>query len=254
MQRVKGRVIKVGWALTVMMAASMVAAGCGLVPSDTLAKRSASPTASASSSPSASKQETPGPSGPARGSRRYAPPASACDVVTSEDKARLGMTKVKEDDAALQVSCALSNSPKGSRFRNLRITYNTAPAAASDATAYAKSYFIQRKTSDFQHPNAFAGRPTVAGSIEQTGTSKAGRDFDDGYYVFYLTDTAGAKEGNGLAVIRKGDVVIAITASGTDIPGRRVVDGRPIKNETTQRMIDTIADHVVRAVKQKSGS
>jgi hypothetical protein len=243
------------------MLASLLAGGCGSLlgatspdrPASSSASQSASTTPSPSTTPAASPSTGDAEAGASPdGDARLMPPASACDVVTANDKAELNLTEAKSDDDALQTSCDLSNTPESSpprHFRNLEISYNVAPPAMKDATAYATTYFEQRRASDFRQPNAFAQPPTVKGTIRQTGDSKAGSEFDEGYYVFYETVVAGAKEGNGLAVIRKGGVVITIQASGNMIPGQRVADSRPIGNRTAQHMIDTVADHVIQGVR-----
>lgn len=254
--------IKAASALTATMFASLVAAGCGLFPIVSPGRSAPPSSASPSSSvdtPSSSPSVTPSDAtsdAPKEASTdrraRTMPPADACSVVTADDRARLKMTKATNEDDTFLTSCELSNTPGTSapyHFRTLEVSYSIAPPAVEDAVAHAKAYFARRKAADFQQPNPFAEPPTVRGTLQQTGDSKAGRDFDQGYYVFYETAVAGAKEGNGLAVILKGSVVITITASGNDIPGQRVADSRPIGNGLAQRMVDTVADHVIQGVK-----
>jgi hypothetical protein len=78
----------------------------------------------------------------------------------------------------------------------------------------------------------------VKGEIKQIGPAKVGEDYDEGCYVY---EVAEAERGEGRAVLRKGNVIITISASGADVPGRRVRDGRPLGNAPIQAMIDTVA-------------
>lgn len=255
MGRLERLTARVATSLTLTILGSVVAGGCGLLPDDSSPARPISSSASRSPSSSASPSvATSAPEAKAPPDENTSP-ARACDVVTAQDKANLKMSRAKNQELALEKSCALSNTPESSpprHFLHLKFSYSTAPAAVGDATAYAKTFFARRKASDFRQPNPFGGPPSVKGTINQTGDSKLGSDFEEGYYVFYKTDVAGAKEGNGLAVIRKGSVVITILASGNVIPGQRVVDSRPIGNEVAQRMIDVVADHVIQGIKPVS--
>lgn len=253
--------IKVALSLAVTLVGSLVIGGCGSLSGGSAAGQDESPTpesstVSSASSPIAAPSRTPETAEPTGGSSRETLPAKPCDVVTPKDMSNLRMTKAREEgDIPWEKGCALSNTPEKAppyHFRDLEISYRVAPPAIDDAMGYAKDDFARRKGTDFRQPNPFSGPPSVTGTLGQTGDSKAGKDFDEGYYVFYETAVAGAKEGNGLAVVRKGTVVISIRASGNDIPGQRVVDSQPIKNETAQQMIDAIADQVIQAVEPSS--
>jgi hypothetical protein len=67
--------------------------------------------------------------------------------------------------------------------------------------------------------------------------------------VYYVYEVGEAKRGEGKAVLRKGNVVITINASGANVPGRLVRDGKPIGNATAQAMIDVVAAQAIAAVR-----
>lgn len=52
-------------------------------------------------------------------------------------------------------------------------------------------------------------------------------------------------------VVRKGNVIIKISASGSDIPGRSVAEGKPLGERAVRRTIEAVSDRLIHAVKPK---
>lgn len=149
-------------------------------------------------------------------------------------------------------ACKWSNDPGNAppfKFRDLSIAYDAGflqiPASVNDA----KKSFADRRRRDYRQPSTFGGAPSVKGMIKEVGAAKVGEHFDEGYYVYYVYQVAEAKRGEGIAVLRKGNVVITIRFSGADIPGRRVRDGKPIGNAAVQAVIDIVAAPAIAGVR-----
>ncbi|MGI5292115.1 hypothetical protein ACQEVF_53655 [Nonomuraea polychroma] len=185
---------------------------------------------------------------PAEAGKRTVP-ASPCRVLTASTRSRIGMRQGKED--RLYPACKWSNDPGNAppfRFRDLSITYDAGFKEFTASVDDARESFATKRKSDYRQPSVFGRAPSVKGNIKQVGTAKAGEHFDEGYYVYFVYEVGEAKRGEGKAVLRKGNVVITISVSGADVPGRRMRDGRPIDNATAQAMIDVVAGQAIAAV------
>jgi hypothetical protein len=177
-------------------------------------------------------------------------PANPCRVLTASTRSRIGMLQGKKD--RLNPTCKWSNDPGNAppfRFRDLSITYDAGFEKLPTSVDDAKRSFATKRRSDYRQPSIFGGAPSVKGTVKQVGSAKAGEHFDEGYYVYYVYEVGEAKRGEGKAVLRKGNVVITINASGANVPGRMVRDGKPIGNATAQAMIDVVAAQAIAAVR-----
>ncbi|RVX46437.1 hypothetical protein EDD27_9321 [Nonomuraea polychroma] len=222
-----------------------VAGGCGVVP--TAQPAPASPTevalplresASAMESAATPSEERAG----------YEVPDDPCRVLSAATRSRLGMKKADRFDPA----CKWSNDPGSApplRIRDLKIFYEAGPARMNSTDTYAKMTFARKSKNDYRQPSEFASTPSVKRAIKQVGSAKAGEHFDEGYYVYYVTTIAGARQGEGKTVLRKGNVIVTIIARGADIPTRTVRDGNPIGDAVVQAMIDAVAAEVVAAIR-----
>lgn len=241
------------------MAAAIITAGCAQPGLPESASPDPSPATSApqrSRKPPSSSPKEPPPGEPSPGESgedesatgaSFKPPAAPCRVLSARTRTALSLETTERDKRA--VACQWSNDPGTAppfRFRDLKVTYD--PGFA-DTEAYAKESFKQKRAGDYRQPSVFGGVPAVKGEIRRVGTADAGRHFDEGYYVFFVYQVAGARRGEGRAVLRKGNLLITISASGADIPGRRVSEGRPIGRATAERMIDAVAEQVLAAVR-----
>ncbi|MFI6818354.1 hypothetical protein ACIBG7_38570 [Nonomuraea sp. NPDC050328] len=179
----------------------------------------------------------------------YTLPKSPCAVLDARTRASVGLRKAVKDK--YDVACKWSNEPGTAppyRFRDLKITYESGLLRTEGTEREAKLAYDRMRTSDYRQPSVFGGAPAVKGTIKQVGSVKEGQDYDEGYYVFYVYKVAEAGRGEGKAVLRKGNVIVTITASGANVPGRRVRDGKPIDNATAQAMIDKVADRALAAI------
>ncbi|WP_197093796.1 hypothetical protein [Nonomuraea sp. SBT364] len=152
----------------------------------------------------------------------------------------------------LDPACKWRNNPGDVppfRFRDLSIAYDAGFKEFAASLQDAKQSFATKRRSDYRQPSAFGGAPSVKGSIRQVGTANAGEHFDEGYYVYYVYEIGEAKRGEGKAVLRKGNVVITISFSGADVPGRSMRDGKPIGNAAAQAAIDLVAPQAIAAVR-----
>ncbi|MCA2228752.1 DUF3558 domain-containing protein [Nonomuraea aurantiaca] len=223
-----------------MLLFEMVTA-CGLTP----------PTAPATaSSPGPSRHEAVATSEPPAESARLAVPDDPCRVLTTSIRSRIGMGQGTKD--RLDPACKWRNDPGDVppfRFRDLGIVYDAGFTELTFSLKEAKESFAIKRRNDYRQPSLFGGAPSVRGTIKQVGTTKAGKHFDEGYYVYFVYKVGEARRGEGKAVLRKGNVVITISVSGADVPGRRMRDSRPISNATAQAMIDIVAARAVAAVR-----
>ncbi|NUO97164.1 MAG: hypothetical protein HOW71_41785 [Nonomuraea sp.] len=152
----------------------------------------------------------------------------------------------------LDPACKWRNDPGDAppfRFRDLGIVYDAGFKELAFSLKDAKRSFATKKRNDYRQPSLFGAAPSVRGTIQQVGTAKAGKHFDEGYYVYFVYKIGEARRGEGRAVLRKGNVVIAISVSGADVPGRSMRESRPISNATAQAMIDVVAGRAVAAVR-----
>jgi hypothetical protein len=233
-------VAKKTFALTSLMA--FVVVGCGALPAaqpepaspppDTVPApvETASAPAEISSTPADST------------AKAFAPPKDPCKVLSARTRARLRLKTSEKDKRS--PACQWSNDPGTAppyKFRDLKITYDTGFTGRANTLEEAKQSFATSKRNDYRQPSVFGGTPSVKGEIKQIGPAKVGEDYDEGYYVYYVYEVAEAERGEGRAVLRKGNVIITISASGADVPGRRVRDGRPLGNAPIQAMIDMVA-------------
>nr|WP_240779391.1 DUF3558 family protein [Nonomuraea zeae] len=219
-----------------------MAAACGLTPAP--APSPASPT------PAPSRHEASPTAKPSAASARLSVPGNPCRVLTASTRSKLGMRQGTKD--RLDPACKWSNDPGNAppfRFRDLSITYDAGFKEFTASLKDAKESFATKKRSDYRQPSAFGGAPSVKGTIQQIGTAKVGEHFDEGYYVYFVYEVGEAKRGEGKAVLRKGNVVITISFSGADVPGRRMRDGKPIGNATAQTAIDVVAGQAIAAVR-----
>lgn len=229
--------------LGVMLLAG-AATACGLMPATRPPASSTNPAASPSR-----QEATPTSEPPAEAAKRTVP-ANPCRVLTASTRSRIGMQQGKKD--RLDPACKWSNDPGNAppfKFRNLSITYDAGFKEFTASVDDAKESFATKRKSDYRQPSVFGGAPSVKGTIKQIGTAKAGTHFDEGYYVYFVYEVGEAKRGEGKAVLRKGNVVITISISGADVPGRRMRDGKPIGNTTAQAMIDIVAAQAIAAVR-----
>jgi hypothetical protein len=233
----------------VAICVTLVLAGCatpgegvisGGVGQDT---PSPAPTLSPSLIPSDTHTTTPSPSQPI-----YTVPAKACRVLSAatKRKARLSVMEAKDK---LGRRCEWSNDP-GPRgaYRPRSVVVHYDPGFSSDVS-FTKRQYKESLAEDFRQPSVFSRGPKERFIVKQVGTSVAGRDFDEAYYVYYVDRIAASEHGQGMLVIRKGNVVVTVNAGGADNFGTRVVDGKPISSKTAQKLLDTTADEIIRAIK-----
>ncbi|MEU4330038.1 hypothetical protein [Nonomuraea dietziae] len=235
-------------ALGAMVVAGM-AAGCGALPLAQPAPAGSPPQASPSPAKAAPSRKAV-PSEKAVEAAAFEVPADPCRVLTARTRSRLGMAKSVKDK--YDVACKWANDPGDAppfRFRDLKVTYDAGFKGMTSTEQDARRSFASKRRNDYRQPSVFGGAPSVKGTIGQVGSAKAGEHFDEGYYVYYVYQVGGAKRGEGRAVLRKGNVVVTINASGADVPGRRVRDGRPLGNDAVQAMIDAVAGQVIAAVR-----
>lgn len=194
---------------------------------------------------------TPAPStAPAETEAAYKVPADPCRVLTAADRSKIGMKNGKKDKVV--AACKWENEPGNAppfRFRNLQVTYDAGFEGLPYGVDDAKAGFKRRMKSDYRQPSIFSGGPQVRVGIKQIGSSKVGKDFDEGYYVYFVFEVGGAKRSEGRAVLRKGNVIISIGGGGVDVPGRSVRDGKPVGNAAAQKMLDSVADRFIKAVR-----
>ncbi|MDF2709377.1 MAG: hypothetical protein K0R62_5029 [Nonomuraea muscovyensis] len=240
---------------------AVLAAGCGVVLPQAQPSPSATParvrsSAAPSSTPpgehvAATSTATSTPTSTATaGDVALKAPADPCRVLSSRTRLRIRMPKATRDRR--DVACAWTNEPGTAPpfvLRDLKISYTTGLAGLAFTEEEARMTFATRRRNDYRQPSVFGGAPSVKGVIRQVGTARSGEHFDEGYYVYYVYQVAAARRGEGRAVLRKGNVVVSITASGADIPTRRVRDGRPAGNATVQTLIDAVAPQALAAVR-----
>ncbi|WP_106252585.1 DUF3558 family protein [Nonomuraea fuscirosea] len=219
-----------------------VVTGCGLTPA--AAPSSPTPTTGPS------RQEAGPTSKPPVEAALLKAPSNPCRVLTPSTRARLGVRQGVKD--RLDPACKWRNDPGDAppfKFRDLSITYDAGFKEFADSVKDAKKSFATKRKSDYRQPSVFGGAPAVKGVIQQVGTAKAGQHFDEGYYVYFVYEIGEAQRGEGKAVLRKGNLLITISFSGADVPGRRMRDGKPIGNATAQDAIDIVAGQAIAAVR-----
>ncbi|MEV0169365.1 hypothetical protein [Nonomuraea fuscirosea] len=178
----------------------------------------------------------------------YEVPDDPCLVLSAATRSRLGMKKARRFDPA----CVWSNDPGSApplKIRDVKVFYEAGPAGTNSTNSYAKVNFARKKKNDFRQPSEFGGAPSVKRAMKQVGSAKAGEHFDEGYYVYYVYKIVDHQEGEGKAVLRKGNVIVTIIARGADVPTRRMSDGIPIGDAVVQAMIDAVAAEVVAAIR-----
>uniref|UniRef100_UPI003F49AFF8 hypothetical protein n=1 Tax=Nonomuraea bangladeshensis TaxID=404385 RepID=UPI003F49AFF8 len=228
----------------VLLALVAMAPACGLMPPFMPTRSSSIPAASPS------WRETAPTSAPTAKAALFKAPANPCRVLTASVRSRLEVRQGTED--RLDAACKWSNDPGDAppfEFRDLRIAYDAGFKKFTASLKDARDSFTAKRRSDYRQPSVFGGAPLVKGAIRQVGTAKAGEHFDEGYYVYFVYEVGEAKRGEGKAVLRKGNVVLTISFSGADVPGRRMRDGRPIDNTTAQTAIDAVAGQALAAVR-----
>ncbi|NRQ31849.1 DUF3558 family protein [Nonomuraea sp. NN258] len=230
-------------ACAVTLAALM--GGCGLVPS-------AQPVSDGDPTPPARSSAEPARPEKSPETAALAVPADPCRVLTARTRAKLGMKVAKKEK--FDVACKWSNEPGSAppyTFRDLKVTYDAGIAGMDFTEQDAKAGFKRAMTDDYRRPSVFGGAPSVKGVLRQVGSARRGEHFDEGYYVYFVYEIGGARRGEGRAVVRKGNVIVTIGVSGSDVPGRSVRQGRPMGNATAQAMIDAVADQVIGAVRAR---
>ncbi|HEX4813823.1 MAG TPA: hypothetical protein VFV66_13835 [Nonomuraea sp.] len=181
----------------------------------------------------------------------YVIPAKACGVLSEATRRKAKLPVVKWRDPSGR-GCEWANrpGPRGAyRPRSVAVDYD--PGVGSD-DAYAKRMFKESMARDYRRPSVFSRGPQEKGIVKRVGTSAVGEDYDEAYYVYYVDQVAGSRRGHGLLVIRKGNVIIKMNASGGDNFGTRVIDGKPISSKVAQDLLDATADGVLRAVEKAS--
>ncbi|NUP20879.1 MAG: hypothetical protein HOZ81_33355 [Streptomyces sp.] len=230
--------------LSVMLVVGL-AGGCGVIPTAQSAPASPTEVALPLRESASAMENAATPSAERAG---YEVPDDPCQVLSVATRSRLGMQKADRFDPA----CKWSNDPGSApplRIRDLKVFYEAGPARMNSTDTYAKMTFARKRKNDYRRPGEFAGIPSVKRVIQQVGSAKAGEHFDEGYYVYYVTTIAEAQQGEGKAVLRKGNVIVTIIARGADVPTRTMRDGNPIGDAVVQAMIDAVAAEVIAAIR-----
>ncbi|MGI5269159.1 hypothetical protein ACQEUU_08420 [Nonomuraea sp. CA-218870] len=227
-----------------MLCLTAVATGCGALP--TAPPPSTAPPAVITSAGTGTRSPQPAEATLLR------VPARPCQALNARIRAKIGMPKTQKGRrSVVDVSCQWTNDPGRRppfRFRDLKVSYSVGFEGVTDLDD-AKRSFDQKRRADYRRPSGFGGAPQRKGMIKQVGSAKAGRDFDEGYYVYYVWQIAEARRGEGFVVIRKHNVLITIRASGSDVPGRQVRQSRPLPEAAARDIIDAVAGPLTAAVR-----
>ncbi|MEV0169000.1 hypothetical protein [Nonomuraea fuscirosea] len=131
----------------------------------------------------------------------------------------------------------------------LSITYDAGLGQLTASVQDAKDTYAIKRRNDYRQPSVFGGAPSWKSTIQEIGTANAGEHFDEGYYVYFVDEIGEAGHGEGKAVLRMDNVVITISFSGDDVPGRRIRDDRPIGNAAAQAALNAVAGQAIAAVR-----
>ncbi|MEW9552600.1 DUF3558 family protein [Nonomuraea sp. NPDC050783] len=188
---------------------------------------------------------------PATGAPLLKAPARPCRTLNARTRARIGMPKTRKDEHdTFDVTCHWTNDPGDNppfTFRDLKVTYDAGIEGVMSLADQERA-FERKRRDDYRQPSLFGGAPSVKGTIKQVGSVSAGKDFDEGYYVYFVYRIGEARRGEGRAVIRKRNVLITISVSGSDVPGRSMRESKPLPNAAAQRVLDAVADPLTAAV------
>ena len=216
----------------VALAVLLVLTGCGSrSPGSTGAATSTAP-----SSPSASPSAGP----------LYR--LSTSNEVCAAIKAKLQVIAVetrKDYDHTTGCSANLGPDEKKHNY-SLHVNYGRSPSAAEGKYGFdhSKSLNLAGQYS------AFTKAPVNHFDIAQVGQSKAGQQYDEGYFVFYdPVNVAGIAFSQGVVVLRRGNVALTVDLLANDRTGSKATDVKPAKPDVSKKMFDDIIDSLLALIK-----
>lgn len=149
-----------------------------------------------------------------------------------------------------------SDSPQYQTGCRIHIGGSTQIASATvtfEANRRAAQAFEIQKNDDWNKGFAFSGPARDKAVVQQVGSTKLGRDYDDAYYAFFdKVKVAGSTNSKTNVVILRGNALISFSVNGAEWHGAKpkTVKGlTPLKPEFGKDAVDKMADAMLALLK-----
>ncbi|GAA0913507.1 DUF3558 family protein [Virgisporangium aurantiacum] len=189
---------------------------------------------------------TPSASAPDSPISRFATPTDACAVLPADVAATLKVVKNRRTGSSLLGCTWELDTGDKYKSRSIGVEYE-----AWDDVPGAKTRFDTKKRSDTARGRGVNVTIGETGEVRQIGTQQQDRNYDEAYYFYGSAEIAGLTLGNGTVVIRRGNVIVDISAQGNDVlpPYTGKLRSNPLASAEAKDMIDRTADVLAGAVK-----